>query len=105
MTANEISGDSTTGLLVRPFARGQGVLVIPYTATLTTQEAADLLGIPRRSLVRLLDSGRIPYERPGRHRLVLVADLIRYEDDARSERRRGLDEMVRRGEADGVYDQ
>jgi hypothetical protein len=38
-------------------AHGQGVTVIPQNALLTTQEAAELLGISRPTLVRLAEAG------------------------------------------------
>lgn len=44
------------------------ITVVPQTQRLTTQEAADFLGISRPTLVKLLDQEKIPYQQPGRHR-------------------------------------
>jgi len=46
---------------------GLAVTVAPHHLTLTTQEAADLLRISRTTLVRLLETGAIPFEKPSRH--------------------------------------
>lgn len=85
-------------------ARGQGVTVIPRNAMLTTQEAADLLGISRPTLVRLLADGEMPYEHRGRHRRVMLADLLAYQQRMRQERRESLDRMAREGQESGLYD-
>ena len=45
---------------------GQGVTVASLNAMLTTQEAADFLGVARPTLVRMLDRADIPMQRPGR---------------------------------------
>lgn len=44
--------------------------------TLSTQEAADLLRISRTALVRLLETGATPFEKPSRHRKVRLDDLL-----------------------------
>jgi len=85
-------------------ARGQGVTVMPLSALLTTQEAADLLGISRPTLVRLLTDGEIAYEQRGRHRRVLLSDLLAYQDRMRRERRQSLESMAREGQAAGLYE-
>jgi excisionase family DNA binding protein len=56
-----------------------GVALSGVTTRLTTTEAAALLGISRPTLVRLLDEGQISYERPRKHRLVLLEDVLRYQ--------------------------
>lgn len=85
-------------------ARGQGVTVMPLNALLTTQEAADLLGISRPTLVRLLADGELPYEQRGRHRRILLADLLAYEQNMRRERRQSLERMAQEGQAAGIYE-
>jgi excisionase family DNA binding protein len=83
---------------------GMGVNVAPLNATLTTQEAADYLGVSRPTVVRLLDAGEIPMSRPGRHRYVRLVDLIAYADRVRRNRAEALDEVARDAEAAGLYE-
>jgi len=66
--------------------RGQAVTVAAHEPTVTTQEAADVLGISRPTLVRLLDQGAIPFEQPCRHRRLLLTDVLAYRDGHRSPR-------------------
>src|SRR5262245_4233015 len=51
-------------------SQGMAITVAPVHTVLTTSQAADLLGISRPTLVRLLEAGEIPYEQPARHRRV-----------------------------------
>lgn len=75
-------------------SRGMGVSVAPLSAMLTTQEAADYLGISRPTLVRILERGEIPMQKPGRHRFVRLHDLVDYQDRMKVERREALEQMV-----------
>ena len=77
---------------------------LPQNALLTTQEAAELLGISRPTLVRLVEDGEIPYEQRGRHRRVMLADLLAYQASMRRERREALDRMAQEGQAAGLYE-
>ena len=90
--------------VVTAMSHGQGVTIAPHNTMLTTQEAADFLGISRPTLVRLLTDGEIPFELRGRHRRVMLAHLLDYQDRSRTDRRAALDAMVREGEAAGLYD-
>lgn len=75
-------------------ANGLAITVMPRHTMLTTQEAADMLGISRPTLVRLLGEGEIPYEQRGRHRRLLLIDILDYQQRAHSERTKQLDALV-----------
>lgn len=76
-------------------AAGQSITIVPQGVTMTTQQAADFLGISRPTLVRLLEAGDIAYDRPGRHRRVRLEDLVAYQAEFRIERRAALRERRR----------
>lgn len=90
--------------VVDAMAHGLAITIAPHNTQLTTQEAADLLGISRPTLVRLLEDGEIPFQRRGRHRRVMLADVVAYQQRARTRRRAALDEMTRAAAEDGTYD-
>lgn len=90
--------------VVEALRAGRAITVAPLAQRLTTQEAADLLGVSRPTLVKLLESGAIPYEQPGRHRRVRLADLLAYREARRSERRATLDRMTEDAGKAGIYE-
>lgn len=71
--------------------QGLAVTVAPVTQTLTTQQAADLLGVSRPTVIKLLDEDKIPFERVGTHRRVLLRDLLRYREQRRSDQYAALE--------------
>ncbi len=66
--------------------RGASVEISEATEFISTQAAADMLGISRPSLVKMLDAGVIASQRPGSHRRVRRADVEAF-IDARAPRR------------------
>ncbi|MFC4128767.1 excisionase family DNA-binding protein [Nocardia rhizosphaerae] len=91
-------------LVALALSEGKAVTVAPLHTTLTTQEAAELLGMSRPTLVKLLDTGEIPFTRPGRHRRVLLTDVLAFREYRRAERTAGLSELTRISEDLGLYD-
>jgi excisionase family DNA binding protein len=80
--------------LLAELASGASVHVLARDAELTTQEAADLLGLSRTYLVRLIDQGKLPARLVGTHRRVRVADVLAYQA-RRSARLQAVAEITR----------
>jgi excisionase family DNA binding protein len=85
---------------------GRGVSIAPLTALLSTQEAADRIGISRPTLVKLLENGEIPFEQSGhrRHRRIRLADVEAYRQRARRNRRTALRELTQDADNAGLYE-
>ena len=89
--------------VVRTMRRGQAVTFAPLGQQLTTQQAADLLGISRPTLVKMLETGRIPFETPGRHRRLRLSDVLAFQSERRAEQREALRELAADAQDLGVY--
>jgi excisionase family DNA binding protein len=89
--------------VVEVLARGDAVTVVPIERNVTTQQAADLLNVSRQYLVRLLDEGRMPSTRAGKHRRVRVEDVLRFKETRDDARAGALDELTAMTEDLGGY--
>ncbi|SDR11343.1 helix-turn-helix domain-containing protein [Actinopolyspora saharensis] len=90
--------------VVSAMSQGLAITVAPHNTMLTTQEAADLLGISRPTLVKRLEAGEIPYVLHGRHRKMRLKDVVAYQRRAWQEREDALDEMATAAQEAGFYD-
>ena len=99
--------DAFLGILAQVAAamqQGLAVSVAPVHQTLSTQEAADLLGVSRTTLVRLLESGEIPFAQHSRHRKVTLSDLLEYRSREPQRADQALADLVADAERLGLYD-
>lgn len=90
--------------VVEVLARGDSITVVPVGREVTTQQAADLINVSRQYLVRLLDEGRIPFRRTGKHRRLRVEDVLAFKERRDKDRKAGLRELSRMTEDFGGYD-
>lgn len=90
--------------VVEVMRQGKATLVAPQGLLLTTQEAADFLGVSRPTLVKLLEEGAIPFEKPNRHRRVRLQDLLDFQALRREERRAALNELTEEASELGLYE-
>ena len=90
--------------VVEVMRQGQATTIVPQGLMLTTQEAADFLGVSRPTLVKLLEDGAITFEQPNRHRRVRLQDLLEFQARRRYERRAALNEMTEEAGTLGLYD-
>jgi excisionase family DNA binding protein len=68
------------------------------------QSGAELLGVSRPFLIGVLEPGAVPHRKIGRHRRVLMKDVLAYKKTMQVNRRAALDELVKASEDAGGYD-
>ncbi|MFC1706672.1 helix-turn-helix domain-containing protein [Planctomycetota bacterium] len=91
------------GRVAEILGRGDAITVVPVGKEITTQQAADILNVSRQYLVRLLDEGRIPYTKTGKHRRILVGDLLAFKKERDRSKQTALDRLTQLSEELGGY--
>src|SRR5882724_4317058 len=90
--------------IVRNLEKGRSLVLLPEEQQLTTQRAAELLGMSRPYLIQLLDAGEMPYGLVGKHRRIALRDVLAYAKRRSDARRAALDKMSRDAFEAGLYD-
>lgn len=75
-------------------ARGQQVLVTRGHAEVTPSEAAELLGMSRPQVRKLMDQGVLDFRKVGAHHRVRVASIRAFLDAERPRRRSALEDLA-----------
>lgn len=74
---------------------GYAVDVRPVEDYLTTQQVAEILGVSRPTVVRLLERGALPYDQPaGVHRRISRSALETYQEQLIAERQAAFQELT-----------
>lgn len=83
---------------------GKSITILQSNASLTTVEAAKLLGVSRQFLIQLLEQKNLPFHMVGTHRRLYARDVLAYKSRRDANRRRVLDELVQSESEEGIYD-
>lgn len=83
---------------------GGAVSIVPHDIALTTQQAADYLGVSRPFLISLLEKEGIHYTYAGTHRRIPLSEIQKYRIRRDAERMATLDVMTREAYELGLYD-
>lgn len=85
--------------IARALSRGHQVHLVPHDSDLTTQAAAELLGVSRPHLIALIDRGELACHMVGTHRRLNAEHVLAYRT-RRNEARRDAVREVQRISAD-----
>jgi excisionase family DNA binding protein len=83
---------------------GRALVILPQMEELTTQKAADILGVSRQFLVRLLDDGKVEFHRTGTHRRIYLKDVLEYKRLRDAPRQKIIREIAQSALESGDYD-
>jgi len=89
--------------LLSEMARGNALTVIPFHAELTTQNAADMLGVSRPFIIKQIESGALRHRMVGKHRRILFHDLMEYKHKMEADRDRALSDLAAESQRLGHY--
>ncbi|CAH0443888.1 helix-turn-helix domain-containing protein [Ralstonia pseudosolanacearum] len=73
--------------------KGCAVSVVSMHTELTTQEAAQMLGVSRPFFVQILEKGDIPFHKIGTHRRVRYRDVLDYKKRLDAQRQHATEEV------------
>jgi excisionase family DNA binding protein len=80
--------------LLVEMAAGNSVTLIPVHAELTTQQAAEILGVSRPFVVSQLEAGHLKFHKVGTHRRIHFLDVMAYKQRMMTDRKNALDELA-----------
>ncbi len=66
--------------ILKNLAEGKRSEILSEKQYMTTQQAADYLDVSRPFVIRLMESGKLPFKKVGRHRRVLFSELKKYDE-------------------------
>ncbi len=93
--------DQAAQLLVRimkDIALGKSVSLVSSPKTIGTEQAAQILNVSRPHVVKLLESGAIPFTKAGTHRRIALQDVQDYLNANRANRSKKLDLLAKQAQ-------
>jgi excisionase family DNA binding protein len=92
------------GNILKAMSEGIPISIVPLATEVTTQSAAEILSCSRPHLVKLLEEGKISFTRVGKHRRLMIEDVLKYKQQMKSEQKQHLIGIMNADEDSGIYD-
>jgi excisionase family DNA binding protein len=99
-----VSALKMLGDILKAMGEGKSISIIPVSHEVTTQRAAEILGCSRPHFVKILEEGKIPFTKIGKHRRILLEDVLQFKALMKEEQKKHLIEMMNLDEEIGLYD-
>jgi excisionase family DNA binding protein len=85
-------------------SHGQAITLVPDNQAITTQRAADILGMSRPFFIKQLEAGLMAHHRVGNQRRVYLRDVLAFAKKRDTERLASLDLLARNAFEAGMYE-
>jgi len=85
-------------------SHGQTITLVPDNQVITTQRAADILGMSRPFFIKQLESGLMAHHRVGNQRRIYLRDVLEFAEKRDKERLSALDLLARDAFEAGLYE-
>ncbi|WP_256002761.1 helix-turn-helix domain-containing protein [Pedobacter deserti] len=92
------------GEILKAMSEGKPISIVPLATEVTTQKAAEILGCSRPYLVKLLEEGKIDFVKVGRHRRIMLEDVLAYKQKMKKDQKTHLIDIMGFDEEIGLYD-
>jgi excisionase family DNA binding protein len=89
--------------IVNSMSYGKSITVLTSDLLISTQQAADILHFSRPYVIKLLEDGKIPYQKVGTHRRMKLADVVEYEKEFKKLQDRALDLLTAEAQKLNMY--
>jgi len=76
-------------------SQGKSIALMRTDAEVSTQQAAEILNVSRPHVIKLVEKGEIPHKKVGSHRRILLHDILKYESNLKSNRRKKLNALAK----------
>ena len=90
--------------ILKNMSEGKIISIVPVATEVTTQKAAEILGCSRPHLIKILEEGKIPFTKVGRHRRIKFEDVVSYKRKIKEEQKQHIIDIMSADEEDGLYD-
>src|SRR5688572_8191177 len=92
------------GDILKAMGQGRLISIVPVATEMTTQAAAEFIGCSRPHLVKLLEEGKIPFTKVGKHRRIKFDDIIQYKNKMKAQQKQNIIDIMNFDEETGLYD-